>query len=307
MAGVNARWQRLHLGLRLLLATGALVWALPRWGVWPGLGLALAILLLQQLALLPVFFWLRRLPLAAGVPRLGRWQAIAAWWRECGALERVFGWQQPFAEQAEPDHLPTHSAQRGVLLLHGFTCNRGLWNPWMRELREREQPFMAITLEPAFGSIDAYVPAIDAALRRLEASSGRAPIIVAHSMGGLAARAWWRHVGHDGARVHRIVTLGSPHAGTLMARFSSVHNARQMRRHSQWLALLAQSEQPQQYQRFDCFFSHADQIVCPPGTAALPGARSRHVQACGHLSLVFHGGLRAEVMALLQDEEEKTP
>jgi len=307
MAGVNARWQRLHLGLRLLLAAVALAWALPRWGVWQGLGLALATLMLQQIALLPVFFWLRGLPLAAGVPRLGCRQAIAAWWRECGALERVFSWQQPFADRAEPDHLPTHSAQRGVLLLHGFTCNRGLWNPWMRQLRERGQPFMALTLEPAFGSIDAYVPAIDAALRRLEACSGRAPIIVAHSMGGLAARAWWRHAGHDGSRVHRIVTLGSPHAGTLMARFSSAANARQMRRDSPWLATLAQLEQAQHYQRFDCFFSHADQIVCPAGTAALPGARNHHVQACGHLDLLFHSGLRAAVMALLQDAQEKTP
>jgi triacylglycerol esterase/lipase EstA (alpha/beta hydrolase family) len=179
----------------------------------------------------------------------------------------------------------------------------------MRQLRERGQPFMAITLEPAFGSIDAYVQAIDAALRRLEASTGgRAPIIVAHSMGGLAARAWWRHVGHDASRVHRIVTLGSPHAGTLMARFSSALNARQMRRPSAWLEALAQAEQAQiHYRRFDCFFSHADQIVCPAGTAALPGARNHHVQACGHLGLLFHAGLRAEVMALLQGEQEKTP
>jgi predicted alpha/beta hydrolase family esterase len=308
MAGVNARWQRLHVGLRLLLAAAALAWALPRWGIWQGLGLAFAVLLWQQIALLPVFFWLRRLPLAAGTPRLGLRQAIVAWWRECGALERVFSWQQPFAEQAEPDHLPSHSAQRGVLLLHGFTCNRGLWNPWMRQLRARGHAFMAITLEPAFGSIDAYGAAIDAALRRLEASTGgRAPVIVAHSMGGLAARAWWRHVGHDGARVHRIVTLGSPHAGTLMARFSAARNARQMRRHSQWLAQLAQAEQAQHYQRFDCFFGHADQIVCPAGTAALPGARNHHVPACGHLGLLFHAGLRAEVMGLLQEEQEKTP
>ncbi|MEJ6000920.1 esterase/lipase family protein [Paucibacter soli] len=305
MAGVNARWQRLHLGLRLLLAAAAFAWGLSRWGLWQGFGLALAVLSLQQIALLPVFFWLRSLPLAVGVPRLGRWQTIAAWWRECDALERVFSWQQPFFEHAEPDHLPTQSAQRGVLLLHGFTCNRGLWNPWMRQLRALGQPFMALTLEPAFGSIDAYVPAIDAALRRLEACGGPAPIIVAHSMGGLAARAWWRHVGHDGSRVHRVVTLGSPHAGTLMARFSSAANARQMRRGSPWLATLAQLEQAQHHQRFDCFFSHADQIVCPAGTAALPGARNHHVQACGHLSLVFDADLRAAVMALLQDE--KTP
>jgi len=77
MAGVNARWQRLHLGLRLLLAAVALAWALPRWGVWQGLGLALATLMLQQIALLPVFFWLRGLPLAAGVPRLASSTASA--------------------------------------------------------------------------------------------------------------------------------------------------------------------------------------------------------------------------------------
>jgi len=39
----------------------------------------------------------------------------------------------------------------------------------------------------------------------------------------------------------------------------------------------------------------------------LPGARNHHVQACGHLDLLFHSGLRAAVMALLQDAQEKTP
>lgn len=300
MAGQNARWQRWQVAARLVLAASGLLAGCAIWGVAQGLILALAILSLQQLALLPVFLGLRYLAPGVNAPRMGLTQAVLAWWRECAILEHVFSVLQPFAESREPDHVPAHSAQRGVLLLHGFTCNRGLWNAWLRHYRASGRPCIALSLEPAFGSIDGYVESIDAAMSRLQACTGRAPTIVAHSMGGLAARAWWRHAGHDGGRVHRIITLGTPHAGTLMARFSSARNARQMRRLSRWLEALALSEQTIGYARFECFFSHADQIVCPAGTAVLEGAGVHHVEACGHLSLVFDPRVRTAVASLVE-------
>jgi pimeloyl-ACP methyl ester carboxylesterase len=82
---------------------------------------------------------------------------------------------------------------RGVVLVHGFLCNRAFWTPWLAPLRARGHAFVAVTLEPAFGSIDDYAPAIEAAVRRVTEATGQAPLIVGHSMGGLAIRAWLRH------------------------------------------------------------------------------------------------------------------
>ena len=77
-----------------------------------------------------------------------------------------------------------------MLFVHGFFCNRGLWNPWMRRLRAAGIPFVAVNLEPVFGSIDSYASIVEAAVRSLEQATGGAPVIVAHSMGGLAVRSW---------------------------------------------------------------------------------------------------------------------
>src|SRR2546430_523224 len=60
-------------------------------------------------------------------PRAGVGQLIAAWWGEVITAPQVFCWRQPFRTNAEPDHLP-HGGRRGVVFVHGFVCNRALWN-----------------------------------------------------------------------------------------------------------------------------------------------------------------------------------
>lgn len=232
-------------------------------------------------------------------PRATPAQLLRAWWGEVRTAPRVFCWRQPFRWQTEADHLGPESAGRtGVVLVHGFVCNRGIWNPWMRELRRRGVPFVAIDLEPVFGSIDEYAPRIDAAVRRMAEATGRPPLIVAHSMGGLAVRRWWTTLG-AGTPLAQVITIGSPHAGTWLARFGATTNGHQMRRAGDWLAGLAEAERQQRgtepYARFTCFYSHCDNIVFPPSTATLPGADNRHVPGCAHVDLTFHPAVFNEV------------
>jgi len=82
----------------------------------------------------------------------------------------------------------------------------------MAHLRRNGTPYMAINLEPVLGPIDRYVQAIDAAVQQLEMATHQAPIVVAHSMGGLAVRAWLRDRAAE-RRVHSVITIGTPHAG----------------------------------------------------------------------------------------------
>lgn len=232
-------------------------------------------------------------------PRAAPHQLLRAWWHEVLTAPQVFCWRQPFRSHAEPDHLPADAAgRRGVVLVHGFVCNRGLWNPWMRRLRQAGIPFVAVNLEPVFGAIDAYAERIDAAVRRVAAATGRPPLIVAHSMGGLAVRHWWAGLG-AGTPVDRVVTIGSPHGGTWLARFGTTHNGRQMRRGGSWLGALEAAERRTRgeapYQRFTCFYSHCDNIVFPPSTATLPGADNRHVPGSAHVHLVFQPAVFSEV------------
>jgi len=228
-------------------------------------------------------------------PRATAWQLAKAWWGEVHTAPRVFCWRQPFRSNAEPDHLPAGTRRRGVVFVHGFVCNRGLWNPLMSRLRSMGVPFVAVNLEPVFGSIDSYADAIEAAVHRLETATGYAPVIVAHSMGGLATRAWLAATQAD-RRVHRVITIGTPHGGTFLGRFGQTPNTRQMRQGSEWQQQLAAREPAQRFERFTCFYGHCDNVVFPASTATLPGADNRHIAGIAHVHMAHHEEVFNEVL-----------
>jgi pimeloyl-ACP methyl ester carboxylesterase len=221
-------------------------------------------------------------------PRASAAQLLRAWSGEVVAAPTVFCWRQPFVSQVHPDYLPTDAgAQRGVLLVHGLVCNRGLWNRWLSRLARQGTPFVAVNLEPVFGSIDDGMEIIEQAMRQLEQCTGRAPVIVAHSMGGLSVRRWWAERGDD-TRVHRLITLGTPHQGTWLARFATSFNARQMRPGSAWLRTLVGREPASRGSRITCFYGHCDNIVFPPRCGVMPGAAEHHLQGVAHVHMVDH-------------------
>lgn len=298
---MNARWQKI-LVLGWLLASAAwLAWAWPR-----SLALALggwAIAASTSLAWLGLqFVLMRRINRRDATPAAGRWALLRAWWLEALTCTWVFGWLQPFAHRQQPDWLPpTPTGQRGVVLVHGFLCNRGVWLPWLPELRARGHAYVALTLEPAFGSVDDYVAAIDTAMRQVQAATGLPPVLVGHSMGGLAARAWLRTLAQPPAqRVHRILTLGTPHHGTWPARFSHTTNGMQMRLDSPWLQALAASEGAAQRALFSCWYSDCDNIVYPTRSATLDGADNHLLQGLGHVHMVYAPQVRAACWQALQ-------
>jgi triacylglycerol lipase len=219
-------------------------------------------------------------------PRAAIGPLVRAWAGEVMTGPVVFCWRQPFRSHCWPDHLtPDMRGRRGVLLVHGFVCNRGFWNAWLARLTADGTPFVAVDLEPVFGSIDDYAAIIEDGVRRLEAATGIAPVGVAHSMGGLALRRWW--AGQPDGRLHHAITIGTPHRGTWLARFAVSANGRQMQRGSPWLRALEAGEPPGRASRFTCFYGHCDNIVFPPATATLPGADNRHLDGTAHVHMAW--------------------
>lgn len=288
--------QRIWVACLLIAAvtTAALVLSL-RWPWWLALIAAALVLNVHALVLAIEFAWLRTVQPGADIPRPNVRSIIAAWWGEVVTGLRVFGWRQPFRAHALDDELACPSARRGVLLVHGFVCNRGLWNPWMSQLRRSGTPYLAVNLEPVLGPIDRYVQSIEAAVSRLESATQQAPIIVAHSMGGLAVRAWLRDRTAE-HRVHSVITIGTPHAGTSIARFALSPNTRQMREGSPWLRALAASETCDRRKLFTCYFGHCDNIVFPARNAMLPDATNHHVAGVAHVHLAFHRPILDDVL-----------
>ncbi|HEY9108424.1 MAG TPA: permease [Roseateles sp.] len=285
---MNARLQRIWVLLRLAVA-GFVGWRF-------GWGWGLLTLALHAAILAGGFLQLRWVNRPA--PAWG--QLLRAWAREVVASELAFSWRQPWREWAEPDHLPAGATQ-GVLLVHGFACNRARWNGWMRRLREQGTAFVAPTLEPAFGSIDAYADQIEAGVQALKALTGRMPLLCAHSMGGLALRAWWRKHGTSYEEAPRVVTLGSPHQGTRMAALGVGINTQQMRLGSAWLGDLPGLPD------VDCFWTPCDQIVNPAERAILAGARAHRLDGVGHMGLVHSRGAWQLVQTALAGSSLSTP
>lgn len=290
----------------MLLGTAGLAWA-KGWMAWSfawpaGLIACHAAVLCFELTLQR---WTsRRLhgdagPALAGIPLLVL--------REMVTGLRVFGWSQPFRSRAVADSLPCRGEGAGVVLLHGMFCNRGVWNRWMRTLADERVPFIAVDLEPPFASIDAYLPIIESAVRRMHEATGRPVVIACHSMGGIAARAWFARQG-DESRVHRIFTVASPHHGTLLGRFSRATNARQMGLGSAWLDALAEREEdPARRRRFTCFYSDGDNVVLPWRSARLPGADNRCIAGHPHLALLDAPEILMAVLGSAQQASEPSP
>ncbi|HEY0200874.1 MAG TPA: alpha/beta fold hydrolase [Burkholderiaceae bacterium] len=294
-----AHTQRWGLLFFALAVGGWLAWAWPR---APGLALAGAALALCShalvLALQCALMW--RQNRADPAPHAPLRTVLAAWWAECRIAPQVYAWRQPFRSQAVPDLLVggAGAPRRGVVLVHGFICNRGFWNPWLRALRARGQVCVAVNLEPPFTAIDDYVAVVDAAVRRVTDATGLPPVLLCHSMGGLVARAWLRAAGDD-ARVHRVMTLGTPHQGTWIARFSHMPNGVQMRRQSPWLRELQAHESPGRKARFVCWYSNCDNIVFPTSTAMLPGADNRFAPGLAHVQMAFDQRVMRACLELL--------
>ncbi len=293
-----ARLQAL-LTLFWLAAVLTMLAAYPWAPVWVGIG-GSALALGHAWVLGLEFLALRRFGRTPQVPAASGAQLWRAWACEVWSAWLTFGWHQPFFSRRYADQLgPEHRGKRGVVLVHGYMCNRGLWNGWMNVLAQQGRPFMALNLEPLFGEIDAHAPRIEAAVQRMTLATGQAPLVVGHSMGGLVLRAWLRQT-RAPERVHRLVTLGTPHQGTWLARWGHTRNALQMRIGSPWLQALAQDSPRAWHRHWVCFYSNADNIVFPSCHAMLEGADNRLLPGLAHVQMVHAPAVRAAVLALLE-------
>ncbi len=277
--------QRLLLTLAIELVIG--FFAAREAGFGPLLAILLAIAFVFVLDSLLILFsfvvsWPRRSEAIAarqpGAAELG--VMIVA---ECLAYFALFAVIQPF-EALFTSRRKARPSQMPVLLVPGYVCNRGLWWWLARRLRKSGIVAEPVNLEPPLASIESLADQLHNKIEeRLKDSRSEKLVLVTHSMGGLAARAYLKR--HGTQRVSKLITLACPHHGTRLARLGFGQNAHEMERGSHWLAELAQTGFGG-VQAVNLWSVH-DNFIAPQVSSRIAGAREFVFPKLGHLSFAF--------------------
>jgi triacylglycerol lipase len=302
---INAWIQRfVALGL-LLLGVSSAYYFKHDYSAWPLLVVVAPLVLIvvfEAIQFITLYFVNQNDP----APKATLAQYASAYCTELWSSLKIFGLWQPFQHHLVPDNLIRDQQQRcGIVLVHGFFCNRAFWNGWMRRLQSEGRVFVAVDLAPAFGSIDDYVHILERAVKQVVDITGQPAVLVGHSMGGLAVRAWLslRSKGAEHTEalqlVKQVITLGTPHQGTWFGVVSHALNGRQMALSSQWLQSLKQKEQELAKVKYTCFYSNCDNIVFPVSSATLPQADNRMVTALGHVAMAYDKRLQKAYWELM--------
>jgi triacylglycerol lipase len=190
-----------------------------------------------------------------------------------------------------------------ILLVHGLVDNRSVFARLRRGLRRRGfGRVVSLNYSVLTRDVRAAADTLAAVVERLAGETGYEQVhVVGHSMGGLVARYYVQRRGGD-ARVHTLVTLGTPHEGTQVARVLPHPLLRQLRPGSDVVRELAEPA-PGCRTRFVAFAAGLDEMVVPQRHARVTHpdltARNVTVRDCGHMSLPFAGRVAHEICTTL--------
>jgi triacylglycerol lipase len=208
-------------------------------------------------------------------------------------------WERPSAACAVAD-----DGERIVVLVHGLGGSPGNFGRLRRHLRTHgRQRTFALRL-PSGESIEALAARLAMYLDEVVAANGagdrtRCVDLVGHSMGGIVARLALED-DRVRARVGRVVTLATPHAGTWIARLGGAPLARALRPTSPLFERLRKQEPwPADWPPLTAVWSRDDVLIAPPESGQLAGAASVEVPGFSHLDFLRRPAAWAIVRAAL--------
>lgn len=190
-----------------------------------------------------------------------------------------------------------------IILMHGIVDNRSVFTLLRRGLRRRGfGRVVAVNYRSLTGDVRVLATRLGEVVEQVCEETGYERVhVVGHSLGGLVARYYVQRLGGD-ARVHTLVTLGSPHDGTLPAYALPHPLVRQMRPGSDLVRELCEPA-PACRTRFVAVWSDLDQMIVPSRSAQVVhpdlSARNVFVRGVGHMSLPVDGRVVHEICTTL--------
>jgi len=191
-----------------------------------------------------------------------------------------------------------------ILLVHGIVDNHTIFSTLGRALRRRG--FTSIwTFDYGLLTVDVRATArrLAEVVTQMMAQTGYQRVhIIGHSLGGLIARYYVQRLGGD-AHVHTLVTLGTPHQGTQLARLAAVLPlVRQLQPESELVQELTEPA-PGCRTRFIAFASDIDHLIVPSWRARLDHpdlhATNIAVHRIGHMSLTTNREVARQIVTAL--------
>ncbi len=185
---------------------------------------------------------------------------------------------------------------RPLILVHGYAMNRA--------------SFLALAARLAKGGIGPIYGFEYWSLSKVSSSSRRLDHyieeiclrhgceqvdVVGHSMGGIVARYYLTlGAGRDRDRVANLITLGSPHGGSVFSMFGIGQPNKQLRPRAAFLERLSAADPPANT-RVAFVWSKADAMVGTAEQACWPGVEEIVYDNLGHISLLYSRRVAAEI------------
>ena len=281
------------IALLLLLVAGAAgyaSWAAhrvahgdPAWWFVAGAPLAYLLPVLLLVSLWFTLSWIWRTPRPPEF-RLGPAACARLFLGEVGAV--ALSWLLLVAHRlliADPVAAP---GRRPLLLVHGVGVNDGVWFALRRKLsRLGLGPVYTINYGPPLAGIEHFAGQLAARIEAICAVTGAERVaLIAHSMGGLVARAYLRRFGT--ARVEQLITIGTPHHGSMLAYTFPGCCLAQMHPGNPWLVELNREESGRAPVPITSIWSRHDSMVAPQGSSVLRNAENIALVGIAHNALL---------------------
>ncbi|MEZ5185254.1 MAG: alpha/beta fold hydrolase [Candidatus Nanopelagicales bacterium] len=175
-----------------------------------------------------------------------------------------------------------------IILIHGIIDNHTVFTFLRRSLNKRGfGRVITLNYSPLSDDIPRVARRLKSLVEKVRRETGYERVhVIGHSMGGVVARYYVQCLGGD-KRVHTLVTLGSPHAGTLPAYLVPHSVVKQMRPDSPIVREL-EAPAPGCKTRMVAIWSDLDQLIIPQRNARIVhpdlNARNVFVKGVGHTS-----------------------
>ncbi|MCB1148561.1 MAG: alpha/beta fold hydrolase [Chlamydiia bacterium] len=189
------------------------------------------------------------------------------------------------------------------VFVHGYLHDKSGWADFERRFeREKLGSILSISLSNSTGDIRKSAEEVNRLVQHI-LDSGEATEVnfIGHSMGGIVASYLNENIEH-GYRVRKVVTLGSPLAGTKTAVVGISEAARQMQQNSAFLKELREKMKANTSTEYYCVAARRDQVVKPYKSCLLFDDSTRQYVAkdLGHLGLLFNSAVQDWVVRMIR-------